>query len=419
MKHVDRIIVSLIIAVIAIYTIPYVPSLANNMVLSFGVIVALLGALAVWRKAWFDVVLAGFILLVLFIGRMKFDVIDDTTYVFRTSAVLAYVLLHGVLLIGPWSHFTKHAQKIYTHRRHLGVTTFLLALTHASLIMQVYFNYSLKNAWTSAFVFFGFTALFIMTWLALTSWDIAQKKIKRTWWNIAHPAILVIYIALIAYVWNTALDIQTWQKTLLIAFVLVWLMCAPWSIPQKILKRVNGWKQLHVLIYVAYISVVVHVWTGVVNLQDTWLQAAFWTGFVAVVTSHALGWFLMLKEKKSHSSANIITLNGSTYVEAGPIDEFEEGRGKKIDMNGMPMAVFKYQDTFFGISAVCPHQGGPLDQGEIVDGYVECPWHRYQFSVEDGAGPPGFDDCVPYHTGITQNGVVYIATDRANACEEK
>ncbi len=30
--------------------------------------------------------------------------------------------------------------------------------------------------------------------------------------------------------------------------------------------------------------------------------------------------------------------------------------------------------------ADCPHEGGPLDQGELVDGYIQCPWHHLKFS---------------------------------------
>lgn len=33
---------------------------------------------------------------------------------------------------------------------------------------------------------------------------------------------------------------------------------------------------------------------------------------------------------------------------------------------------------------LCPHQLGPLDEGELVDGVVSCPWHGYKFDVRTG-----------------------------------
>jgi len=38
-------------------------------------------------------------------------------------------------------------------------------------------------------------------------------------------------------------------------------------------------------------------------------------------------------------------------------------------------------------SIVCPHWGGPLDEGEIADGAVVCPWHGYRFDLTSGRGP--------------------------------
>ena len=49
---------------------------------------------------------------------------------------------------------------------------------------------------------------------------------------------------------------------------------------------------------------------------------------------------------------------------------------------------------------------------KIVNGYVECPWHRYQFSVQNGLGPPGFADCIAYYDTQVQNGAVYVSLER-------
>jgi len=51
--------------------------------------------------------------------------------------------------------------------------------------------------------------------------------------------------------------------------------------------------------------------------------------------------------------------------------------------------------TATGLSALdnrCPHQGGPLGEGTIEDGWLICPWHGYEYDPVTGAPPGGYDD---------------------------
>jgi len=58
------------------------------------------------------------------------------------------------------------------------------------------------------------------------------------------------------------------------------------------------------------------------------------------------------------------------------------------------LLVVRIGDTVQALHAVCAHAGGPLDQGTIVDGCVECPWHASRFRLTDGLvrqGPSVYD----------------------------
>jgi nitrite reductase/ring-hydroxylating ferredoxin subunit len=51
-------------------------------------------------------------------------------------------------------------------------------------------------------------------------------------------------------------------------------------------------------------------------------------------------------------------------------------------------------DTVHAMHAVCAHAGGPLAQGSVVDGCIECPWHGSRFRLTDGnlrRGPALYD----------------------------
>ena len=57
-------------------------------------------------------------------------------------------------------------------------------------------------------------------------------------------------------------------------------------------------------------------------------------------------------------------------------------------------SVVRNGDTVQALHAVCAHAGGPLAEGTVVDGCVECPWHGSRFRLSDGLarqGPTVYD----------------------------
>jgi nitrite reductase/ring-hydroxylating ferredoxin subunit len=58
------------------------------------------------------------------------------------------------------------------------------------------------------------------------------------------------------------------------------------------------------------------------------------------------------------------------------------------------LVLIRVADTIHAMHAVCSHAGGPLAQGKVVDGCVECPWHGSRFRMTDGhvrRGPALYD----------------------------
>ena len=58
------------------------------------------------------------------------------------------------------------------------------------------------------------------------------------------------------------------------------------------------------------------------------------------------------------------------------------------------LVVVRIGTAVHAMHAVCAHAGGPLAEGRIVDGCVECPWHGSRFAVENGhvrRGPSVYD----------------------------
>ncbi|MBI4242606.1 MAG: Rieske (2Fe-2S) protein [Planctomycetes bacterium] len=66
-------------------------------------------------------------------------------------------------------------------------------------------------------------------------------------------------------------------------------------------------------------------------------------------------------------------------------NEFLGSPLKKVVIRGLEICIFKQDDNFHATSNICPHQGGPLDEGELQDTCIVCPWHGWMFDVRDGS----------------------------------
>jgi len=73
------------------------------------------------------------------------------------------------------------------------------------------------------------------------------------------------------------------------------------------------------------------------------------------------------------------------YV-VGKVGDIAPGTAVAVKAGPRTIAVFRVGDAFYAISNVCPHKGASLCDGEIVveDGLVRCPWHHWNWRLEDG-----------------------------------
>lgn len=71
----------------------------------------------------------------------------------------------------------------------------------------------------------------------------------------------------------------------------------------------------------------------------------------------------------------------------------------------------KFEGKYFALNNHCPHQGGPLGEGLIEDGFVRCPWHGYEYAPADGAPPGGYDDNVETFPVEERDDGIYVAVE--------
>lgn len=315
------------------------------------------------QKKQYDWVIFSLILLFLglFIGLnlIFYPEIIPQTLIIRATAILAILMLNVILAIGPLARLNPRFLPLLYNRRHLGVSMFLVSAVHG-LFSILWFHgsgdvnpiYSLftANMRYGSLVDFpfqtlGFFALVILFLMAATSHDFWLKNLS--------PKV---------------------------------------------------WKALHMMVYVAYALVVMHVMLGAFQMETSpVLLGGISLGFMVLSALHiSVG----IRQNKIDQAKRSLLNDG--FVEVAPVNDIAENRAKVLEVGSESIAVFKYEGKLSAISNVCKHQNGPLGEGKIIDGCITCPWHGYQYLPNNGCSPPPFEEKVATYDLRLVDGVVYV-----------
>ncbi len=319
------------------------------------------------QKKFYDAVLVGGVAayLVLFsvLTKLLFPRVTDEIMLIRAFGTGAFLLLHIILCIGPLCRLNPKFLPLLYNRRHAGVTCFLLALIHAAFVIITYHAGGDTNPILSVFVSspltssvagvpfqpFGFFALVILFLMAATSHDFWLA-------NLTAPV----------------------------------------------------WKALHMLVYLAYALLLLHVTFGVLQGEGS----PVYVGVTALGLVTVLGLHIKAGGKERPLDKSEIR-NPKSEIEDGFVDacaltDIPENRARIICLSGERVAIFKYDGKISAVSNVCQHQNGPLGEGRIVYGCITCPWHGYQYQPDTGASPPPFVEKVPTFNVRVKNGRVLV-----------
>ena len=263
----------------------------------------------------------------------------------RAFGACAFMMLTVILCIGPLARLDPRFLPLLYNRRHFGVMTAAVAMTHAGYILGWYFAFSsipriegLLSANQSYFQLAGF------------------------------PFELLGFFALICLLILAGTSHDFWLK----------FLTAP------------VWKRIHYLIYPAYAALVGHVVLGILQDQQTNMVSVLFLGGPLVVV--ALHLAAVWHARTSDDPEAV----GQDWLVVAHVSEMQEGRARIARLpDGARVAVFQHEGKLSAISNACAHQNGPLGEGRIVDCLVTCPWHGFQYDVRNGRSPAPFTEKIP------------------------
>ena len=282
----------------------------------------------------------------------------------RAFGACAFVMLTVILCIGPLARLNPIFLPLLYNRRHFGVMTLFVALTHAAYILDWYYAFSRTNKFEAVFIantsydriagfpfeIFGVFALTVLFILAATSHDF--------WLKFLGPPI---------------------------------------------------WKRIHYLIYPAYLAVVAHVSLGILQDQQNHAVTVIFVGGAGLV-----GGLHLLAALKERAAAKAIRAEAGEWVPVCDVSEMTDGYAKiTLLADGSRVAVYLTEGRLSAISNACAHQNGPLGEGRVIDCLVTCPWHGFQYDVTNGRSPAPFTEKVPTYA-LRLDGTQVLVNARAN-----
>jgi len=75
----------------------------------------------------------------------------------------------------------------------------------------------------------------------------------------------------------------------------------------------------------------------------------------------------------------------SGWVTVARVGEIPEGGRKIVRIGDQAIGVFHLDGRYCAIEDVCTHDGGPLAEGFVEGGTIECPRHGAKFDLRSGA----------------------------------
>jgi 3-phenylpropionate/trans-cinnamate dioxygenase ferredoxin component len=98
------------------------------------------------------------------------------------------------------------------------------------------------------------------------------------------------------------------------------------------------------------------------------------------------------------------------FLTVASTDEISAGDRIIVELGRHWVAIFNVDGQYYAIEDVCPHDDGPLAEGELEGCVIECPRHGAKFDISSGKvlAPPALVD-VPTYPVRVSGGEIQIA----------
>lgn len=74
----------------------------------------------------------------------------------------------------------------------------------------------------------------------------------------------------------------------------------------------------------------------------------------------------------------------SNWIDIGPEADFNESPRQTLTVDGRAILILNQNDKLIATTNCCPHAGKPLEDGEIRNDAIVCPFHGHTYDIHTG-----------------------------------
>jgi ferredoxin-nitrite reductase len=104
-----------------------------------------------------------------------------------------------------------------------------------------------------------------------------------------------------------------------------------------------------------------------------------------------------------------LTERSDGYRAVATLSELARDGRRAVQVEGRELALFWSGDQVYCLDGNCPHEGGPMAQGDLVAGIVTCPWHGWAFRCDNGQASDGNGCTLSTYPVKIEDGQVLVA----------
>ena len=99
------------------------------------------------------------------------------------------------------------------------------------------------------------------------------------------------------------------------------------------------------------------------------------------------------------------------FIKVANVDDLEEGGLCPVEADGELICLARVNGNVYAFTDNCTHISGPLNEGELEDHIITCPWHGAQFDVRTGKvmRGPARQDILTYQVKVEDDGSILIS----------
>ncbi|MET8542413.1 Rieske 2Fe-2S domain-containing protein [Kitasatospora sp. NPDC004799] len=108
-------------------------------------------------------------------------------------------------------------------------------------------------------------------------------------------------------------------------------------------------------------------------------------GLTAVSAGAALGGHLSYRLAAGPDrTAAVPRLAPADWIGLGAVEDFPPGKPVRVMAGELAVVVVREGERCHVLAERCAHLSGPLSEGTLVEGCLQCPWHGSRFRLRDG-----------------------------------